>query len=155
MARAQAPTPRSALPRVAAGLAVALLGVAAAHADESADRDATAQCVAVMQTVADALAARVKAGDKTQEPALRTELERAAALVGRSYLDGLHDEAEAKARLKKAQDTQARWSDEQRARLHAQCVQKADAELAAASALERFIVKRVADRRLHRMLDAP
>jgi hypothetical protein len=128
--------------------------VIAAPATESLDRDQTAHCVAAMQTHADALARLVKAGDMSQEPALRTELERAAALIGRTYLDGLHDEDEAKARLKKAQEAQAGWSDERRRRVHEDCVRRADAELAAANGFERFIVRRVADRRLRRMLAA-
>ena len=69
--------------------------------------------------------------------ALLTELERAAALMGRSYLDGSHDEARAKARLRAAQDLQAGWSDEQRLRLRLSCDGHADAELAASSRPQR------------------
>jgi hypothetical protein len=126
-----------------------------AHAAETVDRTETAQCIAVMQTKADDLARHVKAGDKSLEPALRTELERAAVLIGRSYLDGMHDEAQAKARLKQAHDAQSKWTDAQRNKLHKECVQRADAELAAASVVQRFIVQRVAQARLQRLLSTP
>lgn len=125
-----------------------LLGVA--HA--SAAVDPTAQCIAVMQSRADEFARQVRAGDASQEPPLRAELERAAALIGRAYLDGLHDEAEARARLKQAQDAQAALSDSERATLHAACVKKADAELESASFLQRFIVSRIAQARLNRLI---
>lgn len=129
--------------------------VAAAPGSGSVDREQMAHCVAVLQSRADGLARQLKAGDKAQDAALRAELERAAALIGRTYLDGLHDEDEAKARLKKAQEVQAKWSDEQRAQLHKTCARKADAELAAANSFERFVVRRAADRRMRRLLATP
>lgn len=126
-----------------------------AHAaDNPASRDDTANCIAVMQPSADELARQVKAGNKAQEPALRRELVRATALVGRTYLDGLHDSAEAKARLKAAQERQATWDDARKARVHQACLQRADAELAAASPPERFIVEHIAQSTMQRMLRA-
>lgn len=133
-------------------LAVLLLsGVAPARAVS----DETAVCVAVMQLRADEMAQQVRTGDTAQEAALRTELERAAALIGRAYLDGLHDEAQARARLKAAQDAQAGKSAAERAGLHAACVRRADAELESASFLQRFIVSRIAQARMSRLLGAP
>lgn len=128
-----------------------LLGAAAA----SAVTDDTATCIAVMQLRADELAQQVRAGETGQEPALRTELERAATLIGRAYLDGLHDEAEARARLKAAQDAQAGKPPAERAAVHAACVRRADAEMEAASILQRFIVARIAQARLSRLLGPP
>jgi hypothetical protein len=106
----------------------------------------------VMQTHADELARRIKAGDRSQEAALRTELQRGAALVGRTYLDGLRDEAEAKARLKAARDEQSTWPEARRARLRQDCVAKADALIGGASAVERYLIERIAQRRMDRML---
>jgi hypothetical protein len=131
------------------------LAVTPARAAETVDRNETAHCIAVMRTTADGMVRQVKAGDRSVEPALRTELERAAALIGRTYLDGLQDEAEAKARLKRAQDEQATWSDARRNELHQSCVRKADAELAAANAAQRFIVQRVAQARFQRLMSKP
>jgi hypothetical protein len=144
-------------------LAVALAGLllptvlvaAPARAATGSDHDDTAHCIAVMQTQADDLARQVRTGDKAQAPALRIELERAAALIGRTYLDGLHDPALAKAQLKEAQDAQAKWSDAQRSSLHLSCVKRADAELAAASRPQRFAVERIAQARMQRLLAAP
>jgi len=123
-------------------------------ANDAAAYDDTANCVAVMQPNADELARQVKAGNKAQEPVLRRELVRATALVGRTYLDGLHDSAEAKARLKAAQQRQAAWDDDRKAQLRQACLKRADAELAAASPPERFIVERIAQSTMQRMLRA-
>lgn len=129
--------------------------VASAHAaGDPARHDDTANCIAVMQPNADDLARQVKAGNKAQEPVLRQELVRATALVGRTYLDGLHDSAEAKARLKAAQERQATWDEARKARLHQACLQRADAELAGASPPERFIVEHIAQSTMQRMLRA-
>lgn len=124
-----------------------------AHAAGDAAVDDTANCIAVMQTQADDLARRIKAGDRAQEPVLQDELRRAGALIGRTYLDGLHDRSEAKARLKAAQDRQATWDDERRQSVRQACLKRADAELAAASRPERFIVERFAQARFKHMLE--
>lgn len=141
------------------GLAVMMVALitgissgSARAAGDPAKHDDTANCVAVMQPNADELARQVKAGNKAQEPALRKELVRATALVGRTYLDGLHDSAEAKARLKAAQERQATWDEARKAQLRQACVKRADAELAAASPPERFIVERIAHSTMQRML---
>jgi len=125
---------------------------ASAPAVHAAGED-IADCIAVMQLRADDLARQVRAGDASQEPVLRTELERAAALIGRAYLDGMHGEAEAKDKLRQAQDAQAAKSEAQRAALHQECVVRADAELAAASGPQRFFVQRIAQARMHRLLE--
>jgi hypothetical protein len=139
-------------------LAVAMCTWAAwlpAHAAGEATYDDTADCIALMQASADELARQIKAGDKAREPALRSELRRAGVLIGRTYLDGLHDSAEAKARLKAAQERQATWDEERKKRVYQACVKRADAELAAASGPERFIVERFAQIRFERMLSEP
>lgn len=135
-----------------AALILGLPCAAAVAAGDPARHDATANCVAVMQPNADELARQVKAGHKAQEPALRKELVRATALVGRTYLDGLHDSTEARARLKAAQERQAAWDESRKAQLRQACLQRADAELAAASPPERFIVERIARSTMQRML---
>ena len=80
-----------------------------AHAAGEATVDDTANCIAVMQPLADQLARQITAGDTARESALRTELTRASALIGRSSLDGVRDSRTAKARLKAAQEGQAAW----------------------------------------------
>jgi hypothetical protein len=123
-------------------------------ASAAASYDETANCIAVMQTNADDLARQVKGGNKAQESALRTELVRATALVGRTYLNGLHDSAEAKARLKAAQERQTAWTEARKANVRQACVKRADAELAAASGSQRFIVERFAQVTMRRLLQA-
>jgi hypothetical protein len=126
----------------------------AVAASAAAGYDQTADCIAVMQTNADSLARQVKAGNKAQEPALHAELVRAAALVGRTYLNGLHDSAEAKARLRAAQVRQSAWDEPRRANVRQACLKRADAELAAASGSQRFIVEQIALATRQRMLQA-
>jgi hypothetical protein len=139
-------------------LAALLTGVAhwaqARAANDAASYDETANCVAVMHTNADELARQVKAGNKAQEPALRAEVLRATALVGRTYLDGMHDSAEAKARLKAAKERQASWDAARKASVRQACLKRADAELANASGPERFIVERIAQSTMKRLLRA-
>jgi hypothetical protein len=77
---------------------------------------------------------------------------RATALGGRTYLDGPHESAEAKPRRKAAQQRQAAWDEARKARLYQACLQRADAELAAASPPERFIVEHIAQSTMQRML---
>jgi hypothetical protein len=112
----------------------------------------TANCIALMQTTADDLARQVKAGDKGREPVLRTELLRAGALIARTYVEGLRDGNEAKARLRAAHERQASWEPERKRSVHQSCLKRADAQLATASAPERFAASRFAESRLKRML---
>jgi hypothetical protein len=77
--------------RASIALAAALSWWVPAHAAGEATVDDTANCIAVMQPLADQLARQIKAGDTAREPTLRTELTRAGALIGRSYLDGVRD----------------------------------------------------------------
>ena len=141
-------------------LAIAFVAVLASSApwvparagDEAAYND-TADCIAVMQTKADDLAHRIKAGDKAQEPALRIELVRAGALIGRAYLDGMRDAAQAKSQLKAAQESQSAWDEARKASVHQACLKRADAELATESGPQRLIVEHFARVRFKRMLD--
>ena len=74
-------------------------------------------------------------------------------MIGRTYLDGMRDGDEAKARLKAAQQRQQSWDEDRKTTVHGTCVKRADAELAAASGPERFFVERFAQARLKRMLE--
>jgi hypothetical protein len=153
--------PLSAVRRRARGIAlwgvwlVAALSWQPAIAAPEDTYDDTANCIAVMEVTADELARQIKAGDKDREPALRTELVRAAALVGRVYFDGMHDEHAARARLNEARERQKTWDDARRSRVHGACLQRADAELAGASGAERLVIDKVAEVRMRRMLREP
>jgi hypothetical protein len=145
---------RASIAIAAAALASSALWMPA-HAADEATRADTANCIALMQANADELARQIKAGDTARESELRTELTRAGALIARTYLDGLHDSDEAKARLKAAQERQATWDDQRKRTVHRACLQRADAELAVASGPERFAASRFAEIRLKRMLSEP
>lgn len=138
-----------------AALVFAALASAAAATTDATGYDESAACVAVIQTRSDDLARRVRAGDKSQQAELHTELVRAAVLIGQAYLDGLHDERDARAMLQHAHDAQAAWTEAQRNAAHDACIKKADAALAEASPIQRFIVERVAQARMNRLLSPP
>jgi hypothetical protein len=128
------------------------LACAPARAANETKLEETANCIALMQTTADDLARRIKAGDKAREPALRTELKLAGALIARTYLEGLRNGDEAKARLQAAHSRQASWDPEHKRSVHQACLKRADTQLATASAPERFAASRFAESRLKRML---
>jgi Skp family chaperone for outer membrane proteins len=143
------------IPRARFGAALWLLAAlapAAASAADATGYDETAACIAVIQTRSDDLVRQIKAGDKSEQAALHTELVRAAVLIGQAYLDGLHDERDARAMLQSAHDAQASWTEAQRHAAHDACVRKADAALAEASPVQRFIVERIAQARMNRLL---
>jgi hypothetical protein len=144
-----------AMRRASIAVAAALSWWVSAQAAGEATVDDTANCIAVMQPLADQLARQIKAGDTAREAALRSELTRAGALIGRSYLDGVRDSRTAKARLKAAQEGQVAWDDERRKSVHQACLKRADTELAAASGPQRFIVERYAQALLKHMLKQP
>jgi hypothetical protein len=138
---------------IALVLALSILVVCApAQAANETKLEETANCIALMQTEADGMARQVKAGDKAREPALRTELTRAGALIARTYVEGLRSGDEAKARLQAAQARQASWDSERKHSTHQACLRRADAQLTTASALERLAASRFAESRLKRML---
>lgn len=135
-------------------LLAAVLSTAAVHAAADGGEEATAACIAVMQARADDLARQVRTGDQGQASALLAELQRAAALIGRAYLDGARDPSESKAKLNDARRAQSTWTEDRRRRTHQTCVKIADAELAEATGSQRFIVRRVAKAWFQRMLAA-
>lgn len=128
------------------------LALPAGAQSEHLSSEETATCIAVMQHQADAWAQQVRRGDRALEPTLLAELERAAALMGRSYLDGARDEAEAKARLKAAQEAQASWPAERHLRQRLVCDGHADAEIARAGWAQKLLIRKMARSRLKRML---
>lgn len=130
------------------------LALPAGAQPEHLSNEETATCIAVMQHQAEAWAQQVRQGDRALEPTLLAELERAAALMGRSYLDGARDEAEAKARLKAAQEAQAAWPEERRLRQRLVCDGHADAEIARAGWAQKLLIQKMARSRLKRMLAA-
>jgi hypothetical protein len=134
-----------------AALANGLLS-SSTHAADEAKLEETANCIALMQTTADELARQIKAGDTAREPALRTELTLAGALIARTYIEGLRDGDEAKARLKAAHERQATWDLERKQSAHQACIKRANAQLVSASAPERYAASRFAEFRLKRML---
>lgn len=134
-------------------LAIAALGAACAASGAPAlTPDAAAHCVAVIERRSEVLAERVRQGDDVARAALRAEIEHATVLIGEQYLAGSRDEDVARARLERARQEQRAWPEERRAALYRQCNRTAATTLSGANKLERLIVRRLAAKRLDRML---
>jgi hypothetical protein len=108
--------------------------------------------VAVIERRAEALAERARNGDGVARAALRGELERAAMLIGEQYVGGARDEDVARARLERSRMAQRSWPQERVEALHRQCSLTAGAMLGGANKVERFVVRRLAAKRMDRML---
>lgn len=144
--------------RLAAAAGVAL-GAGLHGASAGADAAPTgarewheAECVAALEVQAEALAQRVKDGEPELRPQLFRQLEYGAAFVGSAYLNGERDEARSRALLDTARERQAALPATELAARQALCADEAARLLAAANALGREVVNRVARRQMARML---
>ena len=135
--------------------AIALIGstaVQAAAPAASARERHMAQCVAALGLQAESLAAQAKAGDEAVLPLLQSRLEFAAAFVGDNYLHGDGDDDHARALRDEARGEQKNLGAAQLAGRQNLCAEEGAQLLAGANALQRVVVKRLAQRRLERML---
>ena len=148
-------TPRHALAALPA-LAAALLALAApAHAADPTPQDRrAAQCVAALEASADDLVRQVKAGADSARKPLLDRLTQGAAFVGNSYLHGAADEDQARALVDQAEIAQRKLTPTELAVRQAACAGEATRLLAKANALERAVVKRVARKRMDKLLGA-
>jgi len=99
-----------------------------------------------------ALAAKVKAGDEDLRPLLLSRLESGTAFVGDTYLHDDQDEKRARALANQALESQKSLTEAQIAALQASCAEEGARLLAEANGLERAVVKRLARKRMDRML---
>ncbi|MDH4393471.1 MAG: hypothetical protein QE285_18865 [Aquabacterium sp.] len=143
-------TPRHALPVLAAALLV-LAGLAGAAEPTPQDRHA-AQCVAALEASADDLVRQVKAGTESARKPLLDRLTQGAAFVGNTYLHGDANEDQARALIDQAEIAQRTLPPAELAARQAACGAEATRLLAKANALERAVVKRVARKRMDKLL---
>ena len=143
------------LPRLPAMLALALglLGTAAAAPDDAAFHRRAADCVAVLERDASALATRVQAGDKAARPGLLKLTEQGFTFVGRAYLRGLR-KAEADRLVDEAKVAQKSLPPEPLQQLSASCQAEGARLFADANALERALVTNRAKARVESLLAA-
>jgi hypothetical protein len=145
--------------KAAGALVLAFAGVAsalAAPADDALPPSArelhAADCVAALQVNTEALAAKVKAGDESARPLLQSRLEAGTAFVGDTYLHEDQDEARARGLANAALEAQKSLSAAQLAARQARCADEGTALLADANGLERVVVRRLAKKRMDKLL---
>ena len=137
-------------------LATTLLGLAAgAHAGEPTPQDRrAAQCVAALEASADDLVRQVKAGKEAARKPLLDRLTQGAAFVGDSYLHGNANEDQARALVDQAELAQRSLSPAELAARQAACAGEANRLLANSNPLQRAVVKRLARKRMDKLLGA-
>ncbi len=131
--------------------AAAELGSAPASPATPRERHA-AQCVAALESHAELLAARAKAGDAAVLPLLQSRVESAAAFIGDNYLHGEVDDDHSRALLDAARGEQKTLDPAERTARQTRCADEGAQLLAAASGLQRIVLKRFAKRRTDRLL---
>jgi hypothetical protein len=123
------------------------------HAAPPSPRDLhAAQCVAALEVLTESLATHVKAGNEGARPVLLSRLESGTAFVGDVYLRGDSDEAQARKLAKDALEAQKKLSDAQLAERQSACADEGAKLLAASNGLERAVVKRLAKKRMGKLL---
>jgi hypothetical protein len=111
-----------------------------------------AQCVAALDVNTQSLAADVKTGKESARPVLQSRLESGAAFVGDVYLRGESDEAQARKLASEALEAQKRLTDVQLIERQNACADEGAKLLASSNFLERAVVKRLASKRMNRLL---
>ena len=136
----------------AAAAFLVTLSQAALAAPPSARDLHAAQCVAALEVNTQSLAAEVKTGKEDARPMLLSRLESGTAFVGDVYLRGESDEARARKLASDALEAQKKLSDAQLVGRQNACADEGTKLLAASNALERAVVKRLARKRMERLL---
>ena len=133
---------------------LATVSQAAPAAPPSARDLHAAQCVAALQVDAESLAGEVKTGKEGARPMLLSRLESGTAFVGDVYLRGESDEAAARKLANDALEAQKSLSEAQLAERQRACAEEGAKLLASSNGLERAVVKRLAKKRMERLLSS-
>jgi hypothetical protein len=143
-----------ALPLMAVAALIGLATAPARAADPSPQDRRAAQCVAALEAGTDDLVRQIKAGQAAARKPLLDRLTQGAAFVGDSYLHGNADEAQARALVDQAEAAQRSLSAAELAARQAACAAEGNRLLANANALQRAVVKRLARKRMDKLLAA-
>ncbi len=135
-------------------LALQVLANGASAAEPTPQDRRAAQCVAALEASADDLARQVKAGKEGARKPLLDRLTFGAAFVGDTYLHGAANEAEARALVDQAAAAQRSLAPAELAARQAACAAEGARLLADANVLERAVVKRLARKRMDKLLGA-
>ncbi len=130
------------------------LAPSAGAAGPTAQERQAAQCVAALDVNTQDLARQVKAGKDALRRLLLERLQAGAAFVGDSYLHGNSDEDQARALVDQALDAQRSLSAAELAARQTACAAQGAKLLASGNALQRLAVKRLAKKRMERLLGA-
>lgn len=128
-------------------------GSSTAVASVPTERDThTAECVAALDISTRQLAAQLKGGQDELRPILVARLKSGAAFIGSAYLAGERDKARTKALLEAALEAQKALPKAELDTRQVACEAEGTRLLAAANALERAVVDRVAAKRMEKLL---
>jgi hypothetical protein len=125
---------------------------AAAHAEPTARDRHAAKCVAALDASADDLVRQVKAGKDSARKPLLERLTAGASFIGEAYLHGNASESQARALVEQAEAEQRRLSPAELAARQTACASEGARLLASANVLERAVLKRIAKKRMDRLL---
>ena len=142
-------------------LAIALLSTAsltlarAAPAPEPSPRDLhAAECVAALEVHTQDLAKQVKSGNEASRAVLLDRLISGTAFVGDTYLHGNSDEKQARALANEALEAQKSLPAPELANRQAACADEGAKLFAASNGLQQAVVKRLAKKRMDKLLGA-
>lgn len=141
-------------PRHALAAVLLVLAGPASAADPTPQDRRAAQCVAALEASADDLVRQVKAGTDAARKPLLDRLTQGAAFVGDTYLHGAANEAQARALIDQAELDQRKLPPAELAARLAACASEATRLLAKSNPLERAVVKRLARKRMDKLLGA-
>jgi len=141
--------------------AIALLSIpclslaqAASTAEPSARDLHAAECVAALEVNTQDLASQVKSGDEASRSVLLDRLVSGAAFVGDVYLHGNSDEKQARELANQALEAQKSLPAPELAARQATCANEGAKLFADGNPLQQSIVKRMAKRRMDKLLGA-
>jgi hypothetical protein len=142
------------LPAMGLGTLLLSLATVSLAAEPSARDRHAAQCVAALEASADDLVRQVKAGQESARAPLMDRLTAGAAFIGDSYLHGDANEARARALVDEAEVAQRRLPAAELAARQSACAAEGARLVAQANALERAVLRRLAKKRMDRLLGA-
>lgn len=111
-----------------------------------------AECIAALDVKSAELAKQVKAGQTDLQAPLTATLEAGAAFIGHAYLQGDRDEARSQALLSAALETQKLLPEAELAARQTSCAQEGARLLSQADVIGRFVVSRLVQRRMQKLL---
>lgn len=134
------------------GLIILALAPAAQSAEPTVRDRHAARCVAALDVQAQDLARQVKTGKDGSRRLLLDRLTSGAAFVGDTFLHGSSDEDQARVLVDQATEAQRSLSPGELLARQTACAQEGAKLLAAGNALQRLAVKRLAKKRMDRLL---